>query len=239
MFGYINKIDMALPDNEMIEHADNICTICDNNLDDQGGVQLRSCGQSFHFVCFMKCNAFRGRIKYHSGKNKENEFVTQINFPGRPAFDIIVAEARTLYSIRYDYYLANMVDGYAILMGFYRSFEKSICERRLLKFKIAGTSHSFYIHYPHWTNPTIITKTEKKSLPLMTRVSQIEYSCELDVGSKEILKLEVKPVAVDENMKVVVVKVLLVNGITSEEMGDLCDLTEIANFLHCKKRHFI
>lgn len=218
---------MTLFDNKIEELGDKICLKCEEILENHGALQLRDCGHRIHLLCFMKYNLFRKGTECPYCKKKTNGFLAEENFPGQMFID----ETNLRYILRYNYCLDGVAAGYAIMMCFCDSrFDAEIYERTLIKFQITGTSHSLYIHYPQPNNPTIITKTERKCLPLNIRVLQRTYSVDLGIMSKEVLKLETDFLIV-EYMKVIIVKVLLVGGMKSKDMRGIWQMQEIVQSL--------
>ena len=207
-----------------------VCTICDDLLNNQGYLHLSSCGHSFHMVCLLKNNLYN-LLKCQACSKNTNLLGTKLNLivSGHYKINMTIKVYFYRFCIYYEYFLHNKLKGYAVLIGTYDyPMENLLCERNLLKFKIRGTSHSSHVFYQDSSHGYVMSKEEVKQLPTGMRILKMKHYCNLKVKSKEIDKLEVYPIAANKK-KFLIVKVLLVDGMKSEEMSGIWEMEQIAD----------
>lgn len=260
----INTFKKSSGDTLLVEHpeaSNDRCPICQEMLATKRCITFSSCPHSYHYLCFLGHN-FSKSLKCYECKRKCKGMLLSAEYA---LTNVAITITKSYYTICQWYVANDKVQGFAILFGLrYRQADRNmfnirktgtykLCflscndpmndvvitgnthgKSKIFKFQISGTSHSCYLSYTDPQNPVIVSKAQQRALPYSVRRHKHHISYDLQMKDEEILGLEVKALPA-ENMKIAIVKVLLVDGMTSEEMDDTMDIEEFGHTLPFRK----
>ena len=214
---------------DLIDNMDlsnNICKICFDILENQEILNLPLCNHSFHYICLLKKKFYK-----NSTCPSCKTYYKEMNLIclGYTKSIIKVKIDGPCYQLYQSYYIDNEMKGLAVLYGWYRTiFKPFILKIKFMKgFRSLSSS---YVSYVDKHNPQAISKSDFKKLPLYLRIFKHTITFRLKVSKKEILKLETIPIS-GKNMNIGIVKVILVDGMKSEDMSGIVELHEFGRSL--------